>query len=49
MGNEFDLFQKIEDCYRVEDILEILGISVEELLTYYLRDEILKHKGDFDV
>lgn len=49
MGEEFDFFTKLEDCYSVEDILEIIGVSVEDLLSYYLRDPILKHKGDFDL
>ena len=49
MGEEFSFFQKLEDSYSVEDILEICGITVEDLLSYYLRDLILKHKRDFDV
>ena len=49
MGEEFSFFQKIEDNYSIEDILEILGISVETLLKYYLYDEVMEHKRDFDV
>jgi len=49
MGEEFSLFQRIEDSYSVEDILAILGISVEKLLKDYLRDEVLEHALDFDV
>lgn len=49
MGEEFSFFQKLEDSYSVEDILEICEISVEDLLSYYLRDAILKHKQDFDL
>lgn len=49
MGEEFSLFQKIEDTYSIEDILEILGISVEKLLRDYLYDEIIEHKDDFDI
>lgn len=49
MGEEFSFFQKIEDNYSIEDILEILGISVETLLKYYLYDEVMDHKRDFDV
>lgn len=49
MGEEFDFFTKLEDSYCIEDILEICGITVEKLLTVYLRGAILAHKGDFDV
>lgn len=49
MGEEFSLFQRIEDSYSVEDILAILGISVEKLLKDYLREEILDHITEFDV
>lgn len=49
MGEEFSLFQRIEDNYTVDDILAILGISVEKLLKDYLRDEIIEHATDFDV
>lgn len=49
MGEEFSFFQKLEDSYSVEDILEICEISVEDLLSYYLRDAILRHKHDFDL
>lgn len=49
MGEEFSFFQRIEDNYSVEDILAIIGISVEKLLKDYLRDEILEHATDFDV
>lgn len=49
MGEEFSFFQKIEDNYSIEDILEILGISVETLLKYYLYDEVMDHKRDFDI
>lgn len=49
MGEEFSLFQRIEDNYTVDDILAILGISVEKLLKDYLRDEIIDHATDFDV
>lgn len=49
MGEEFSLFQKIEDTYSIEDILDILGISVEKLLRDYLYDDIIEHKDDFDI
>ncbi len=49
MGEEFAFFTKLADCYSIEDILVIIGVSVEDLLSYYLRDPILKHKGDFDL
>lgn len=49
MGEEFSFFQRIEDNYSVEDILAIIGISVEKLLKDYLRDEIIEHATDFDV
>jgi len=49
MGEEFDFFTKVEDSYSIEDILEIIGVSVEQLLKYYLRDLVLAHRGDFDV
>lgn len=49
MGEEFSFFQKLEDSYSIEDILEICNISVEDLLSYYLREPILKHKRDFDL
>lgn len=49
MGEEFSLFQRIEDNYTVDDILAILGISVEKLLKDYLRDEVIEHATDFDV
>lgn len=49
MGEEFEFFTKLEDSYSLEDILEIIGVSVEELLRDYLRDDILKHKKKFDL
>lgn len=49
MGEEFDFWTKLEDSYSIEDILEIIGVSVEDLLSYYLRDPILKHRKDFDI
>lgn len=49
MGEEFEFWTKLEDCYSIEDILEIIGVSIEDLLRYYLRDPILKHKEDFDL
>ena len=49
MGEEFSFWQRIEDNYSVEDILAIIGISVETLLKDYLRDEIIAHAADFDV
>lgn len=49
MGEEFSFFQKLEDSYSIEDILEICNISVETLLSYYLREPILKHRGEFDL
>lgn len=49
MGEEFSLFQRIEDAYSVEDILCILGITVEQLLRDYLADEVLEHIEDFDI
>lgn len=49
MGEEFSFFQKLEDSYSIEDILEICGITVEDLLRYYLREPILKHKKEFDL
>lgn len=49
MGEEFSIYQKIEDNYSIEDILEILGITVETLLKYYLADEIAEHINDFDI
>lgn len=49
MGEEFEFFTKLEDSYCLEDILEIIGVSVEELLRDYLREDILKHKKKFDL
>lgn len=49
MGEEFSFFQRIEDLYRVDDILDILGITVEQLLKDYLREEVLAHRKDFDI
>ena len=49
MGEEFSFFQKLEDSYSVEDILDICEVSVEDLLKYYLRDVVLRHKQDFDL
>lgn len=49
MGEEFSLLQKIEDNYCVEDILDILGLTVEELLKDYLYELVLKHRKDFDI
>lgn len=49
MGEEFSLFQRIEDAYSVEDILCILGITVEQLLRDYLADEVMEHRKDFDI
>jgi len=49
MGEEFEFWTKLEDCYSVEDVLEIIGVSLEDLYRYYLRDVILKHAKDFDL
>lgn len=49
MGEEFEVFTKIEDCYSVEDILDILGISVERLLKIYLYEEVMEHLNEFDI
>ena len=49
MGEEFDFWTKLEDSYSVEDVLEIIGVSIEDLYTYYLRDIIIKHMEDFDL
>ncbi|MBQ1571973.1 MAG: hypothetical protein IIZ78_12655 [Clostridiales bacterium] len=49
MGEEFSFFQRIEDNYSVADILDILGITVEQLLKDYLRDEVMAHRNDFDI
>lgn len=49
MGEEFEFWTKLEDCYCVEDVLEIIGVSLEDLYRYYLRDIILKHKEEFDL
>lgn len=49
MGEEFDFWTKLVDCYRVEDVLEIIGLSIEDLYKDYIRDLILLHVEDFDI
>lgn len=49
MGEEFSVLQKIEDNYSLEDILDILGLTVETLLKDYLYEPIMKHLNDFDI
>lgn len=47
--SEFDIWQKIADCYRIEDILYIIEKDVEWLVRYKLRREILEHLEEFDI
>ena len=44
---EFTLYQRLADGYSVEDVLEILGITPEELYEEYLSPLIRRHLDDF--
>lgn len=44
---EFDFYQRLADGYSVEDVLEIIGITPEELYADYLCHLIRKHKNEF--
>lgn len=44
---EFDFFQRLEDGYSVEDVLDIIGLTPSELYKKYLYRLIMRHKEDF--
>ena len=44
---EFTLWQRLADGYSVEDVLEIIGLSPEELYEDYLAHLIRRHIDDF--
>lgn len=44
---EFTLYQKLADGYSVDDVLEILGLTPEELYEDYLAHLIRRHLDDF--
>lgn len=47
MMTEFSLYQRLADGYSVEDVLEILGLTPEELYEEYLATLIRRHLDDF--
>ena len=44
---EFTIYQRLADGYSVEDVLEILGLTPEELYEDYLSSLIRRHIDDF--
>lgn len=47
MMTEFSLYQRLADGYSVEDVLDIIGLTPEELYEDYLARLIRKHLDDF--